>query len=121
MILFSCDKEVSKGPNFIDPNPNDTEIQVENKSGFVLDSFYLNTSGGSQLYGKVGQRKKTALKSFLFSYPEMEIRFQIEGKRFIHIPLDYSSMSKVESGHYELEINGIDTNNLKFNFLLEEL
>jgi hypothetical protein len=121
LLLISCDDEVPQGPNFTDPNPNDTEIQVENKSNFALDSFYLNTSGGSQLFGRVDQRKTTNLKSFLFSYPEMEIRFQINGKNFLHIPVDYSNMTKVESGKYELEINSIDTNKLSFTFLLEEL
>lgn len=121
IVITSCDEEVQQGPNFIDSNPNDTEIQVDNKSYFELDSFYINTSGGDQLYGQVDRRNTTQLRAFRYAYPEMEIRFQVDAKQFIHLPVDYSSMSKVESGQYELEINGVDTNKLSFTFLLKKI
>lgn len=119
--FIACDEEVPQGPNFIDPNPNDVEIQVKNQSSFRLDSLFLNTSGGEQFYNQVNANSTSNFKSFSFSYPEMEIRFQVSGKDFSHDPGSYDGQEKVAFGEYELQILSVDTSNASFSFRLEEL
>lgn len=119
--FIACDEEVPQGPNFIDPNPNDVEIQIKNQSSFALDSLSLNTSGGEQFYNHVKANSSSDFKSFSFSYPEMLIRFQVFGKPFSHDPGSYDGKEKVAFGKYELQILSVDTSNASFSFKLEEI
>lgn len=118
--LFSCDEELDPPINFVDGNPNDVEIAVKNESSFRLDSFYINTSGGENLYKNISRNRTSDYKTYLFSYSYFYIRFKADGKEFIHQPIDYVGEQRIENGRYQLKIRGVDTSSLSFSFQLEK-
>ncbi len=119
LLLISCDEEPNQGPNFVDPNPDDVEIRINNEARTTLDSIYLNTSGGEQDYSVLLWTRKSSYKSFEFAYQIFHLRFKAYDKKFEYRPQDYSGESKVDAGKYTLSIKDLDSNNLTFTYRLE--
>ena len=118
-FFISCEEEVETEPNYVDPNLNDVEIAVENKSAFTIDSVFINTSGGENLYGTVGRNKTSEYKSYRFSYSYFYTRFKVGNKEFINQPIDYVGEERIDNGKYVFEISDIDTTQQIFKYLLE--
>lgn len=118
-FFVACDEELDSQRTFVDPNPFDVELRINNKSNFQLDSFNITTGNKSVYYGSLERKKTSISKSFQSAYEEMDLNFMVEELIFIHIAPTTST--KLENGQYELQIDGVDTSTLKFTFLLEKL
>ncbi|MCB0801467.1 MAG: hypothetical protein KDB74_00080 [Flavobacteriales bacterium] len=120
-FFISCDPEENDlGPNFIDPNPNDVEIRIKNKTSYLLDSVYINTSGGESLYGNLSLFERSSYSSFRFAYPIFNIKFKVAEKKFSYSPASYDGEEKIANGKYTLEISEIDTSAISFSYFLNE-
>ena len=121
IVLISCESEENElGPNFADSNPNDVEIRIANKSSFIIDSVYLNTSGGEHNYNSIRKFQTTGYKSFDFAYPIFNLKFYVNAKEFQITPIDYVGEEKIDNGRYTLEVKNVDTSNVSFTFQLKE-
>lgn len=117
-FFVSCDEELDT-PQYTDPNPNDVELRIYNKSNFHLDSVFVKSGNRSLLFNSVVRKRTSNFKSVVSAYDEMEIRFKIEERKFLHQPNVFDT--KLESGRYELELDQIDSTSLSFTFLLREV
>lgn len=119
LFLIACDEELDSQRSFVDPNPFDVELKINNKSNFVLDSFYVESGSSAVYFGSVKSKELSPFKSFQIAYEEMGIKFKVDKNQFAHIPPTTST--KLENGRYELQIDKLDTSALSFTFLLEKL
>ena len=116
LFVISCDKDAEQGPNFSDPNPNDTEFRIDNKSNYRLKSIYINSSGSANDYGDLTRNTKTSYQSFSFAYRIFEIRFKVGEKTLFLTPTDYSGEKRLDAGRYTVDIANVDTSNNTFTF-----
>jgi len=116
--ITSCTAESDGDKSFVDANPNDVEIKVDNRSSYSLKDFKVNTYGAEKNFGSVGPGRVTDYESFPYAYSYVGINFKVNEVEFEYDPTEYSSDDRIEGDRYEIILLDLDTVKQTFSFQL---
>lgn len=102
-LHLSCtrDKEMS---NDVEAQ-SQVQIRIRNASLLPFEDIEVNTSGGINKFGTVGDNQLSDYKTFDFAYRYSFVKLNINGEPYIIQPIDYTGENKLESGKYTYEIH----------------
>ncbi|MCF0055672.1 hypothetical protein [Dyadobacter sp. CY356] len=102
LLNFACskDKELS---NDVEAK-SQVQIRIRNASLLPFEDIEVNTSGGINKFGTVGDNQISDYKTFDFAYRYSFVKLNINGEPYIIQPIDYTGEQKLESGKYTYEI-----------------
>lgn len=117
-LHLSCsrDKDLS---NDVDAQ-SQVQIRIRNASLLPFEDIEVNTSGGINKFGTVGDSQTSDYKTFDFAYRYSFVKLNINGEPYIIQPIDYSGEHKLESGKYTYEIHLDPESNQIFMSLANE-
>lgn len=117
-LHLSCsrDKELS---NDVEAQ-SQVQIRIRNASLLPFEDIEVNTSGGINKFGTVGDNEMSDYKTFDFAYRYSFVKLNINGEPYIIQPIDYTGEHKLESGKYTYEIRLDPESNQIFMSLANE-
>lgn len=94
------------------------QLRIENLCGIKLDSVWVNSPGGKQVYYNVNLGEKSGYKAFSFIYPYAYIKIFSGSQSMVLQPIDYVGETKITTGMYTYRIYFMS--NFTGNFLTVE-
>ena len=118
LILWSCSGELEDDKSFVDPNPNDVEIRVDNLTGYLLKNFRLNSFALERDLGQIGPATVSNYFSFPHAFSYVGLNFDVNKVNFDYSPTEYQTDERLEGDRYEILIIDLDTIKQTFTFQL---
>ena len=119
LISFcSCSSELEDEKSFVDPNPNDIELRIDNRTGYQLKDFKLNTFALERGLGQVQAASVSTYYSFPYAYSYVGLNFNVNRVNFSYNPTEYQNDERLEGDRYEILIIDLDTVKQTFSFQL---
>lgn len=116
LLLSSCSKEADNGPSFTDPNPDDVEIRVSNRTTHTISNFLLDSYSREVNFGVLYPSTLTSYQSFPTAYSFVGISFEVDGHDFEYKPSNYTAEDELKGDRYQLTVNELDTIHRTFSF-----
>ncbi|RSK45635.1 hypothetical protein [Hymenobacter perfusus] len=111
LLQVSCQKEtVTDG----------VRVRVKNASSYQFKDVHIDTSGGTNDYGRLNAGKETEYAAYTQAYNYAYIKVTIDGRDLVLQPTDYVGETALESGKYTYRVGVSDLAAGRLSLALEK-
>jgi hypothetical protein len=92
-----------------------TDVRIKNSTGLTMSDITVNTSGGINNFGSIGNNQLSGYLRFEKAYPDAEVTAVINGQSFSTGVVDYNGMTYIGQAKITYDVIISDLNNRKLS------